>query len=95
MMSPASAISMPIVKVMPCTAVTRGLVSRRRRPYGSTGSTAAGRRRASCVGTPKNSGISSPAVVCVAGEDEHADEQVGVVVEAGAGAPRARRRSWG
>ena len=65
-MSPASAISIPIVNVMPCTAVTCGLRSRRPRPNGSTGSDAcssfrrAASRRASSL---KNSGISSPAVV--------------------------------
>ena len=61
-----SAISIPIVNVMPCTAVMRGLRSRRPRPNGSTGSDAcssfrrAASRRASSL---KNSGISSPAVV--------------------------------
>ena len=65
-MSPASAISMPIVNVMPCTAVTRGLRSRRSRPNGSTGSDvcAAFRRAASRLASSlKNSGISNPAVV--------------------------------
>ncbi len=60
MMSPASGISMPIVKVMPCTADTSGLRNRRPNPNGSTG---AGPSRCGVSASgPKNSGMSSPAV---------------------------------
>ena len=65
-MSPPSAISMPIVNVIPCNAVIRGLVRRRPRLKGSTGDDdwAARRSAAACLASSvKNSGISSPAVV--------------------------------
>ena len=61
MMSPANGTSMPMVNVMPCTADTSGLVRRRRRPNGSTGSGPSGVPRS--ASGPKKSGMSSPAVV--------------------------------
>ena len=81
MMSPASGISMPIVNVMPCTADTSGLVRRRRRPNGSTGSGPSG---VLAVGVgPEEQRHVEPGRRVVAGEREHADPQVGVLVEAG------------
>ena len=58
-MSPANIISMPIVNVMPCTAVTMGFEHRRRSPNGSTLSSGIG--LAVAFG-PKNFGMSRPAV---------------------------------
>ena len=57
---------MPMVNVIPCTAVIRGLVSRRPRLNGSTGSEVRLARRSAAArlaSSVKNSGISSPAVV--------------------------------
>ena len=80
-MSPASAISIPMVKVMPCTAVTNGLVNRRCRPNGSI---AAAGRAGVGIGTEEQWHL-QPGGGVVTGEDQHADEQLGIVVEAGVG----------
>ena len=75
-----------MVKVMPCTAVIRGFVSRRPRLNGSTGSTVwharAARRRRSGLFREEQRHLETGGGV-IAGEGQDSDEQVGVVVEAG------------
>jgi hypothetical protein len=57
--SPASIISMPMVKTMPCTAVTIGF---RHCPFSANASTLPGVGSTLSAFGPKNFGISSPAV---------------------------------
>ena len=78
-MSPPRAISMPIVNVIPWTAVIRGFVNRRPRLNGSTGADVCASTTLGCGGTrllSEEQWHLQPGGRVVAGEGEHADEQL-------------------